>query len=550
MIANYFTLFHIARELNHEFAGQIIDEIFTQHKGELIFSFRSTSSVIIIGCEPSDNFIYMRSSFSRARRNSLNIFTALTEVKIEKINMHASDRQIHFLLNNRYSILVQMFGSKANVLLLNDKNELSDTFLKKTVIDSFIYKEFLGEKEINTEKFYLDFGEFTLINALKKIFPQFGSTLVQEVLVRSKLNGEQLIKDLEKWKTQNILETASLMINELLSKPAPRIYFSGDSPIQMAIIPLLHLSEHRTQTFDTVSNAVQAFRSYLWKDKNFVREKDQIRNIVERKYEHIDSSIKKILKEKDKSERYEEFEKYGKLLMAHLHLIKKGDKSVSIEDFYEAKGEVVEIPLDQNLTATKNAERYFEKARKLKHAIEEQQIRINELTCAQKDIAQLKEGVEEAATPEMLKYFIEKKQKTLLQYGLKLKKGGKIEKEVTIPFRIFTVDGGFQVWAGKSGENNDLLSTRYTAKNDLWFHARGVGGSHVVLKIGTGKGDVSKKAIEQTAGIAAYYSKMKNSKLVPVTMCEGKYVRKPKGALAGTVTVEREKTIFAEPGLP
>jgi predicted ribosome quality control (RQC) complex YloA/Tae2 family protein len=61
---------------------------------------------------------------------------------------------------------------------------------------------------------------------------------------------------------------------------------------------------------------------------------------------------------------------------------------------------------------------------------------------------------------------------------------------------------------------------------------------------------VSKQAIEQAAAIAAYYSKMKKSKLVPVAMCEGKYVRKPKGVPAGTVTLEREKTLFVEPGLP
>ena len=110
--------------------------------------------------------------------------------------------------------------------------------------------------------------------------------------------------------------------------------------------------------------------------------------------------------------------------------------------------------------------------------------------------------------------------------------------------------GGFQVWAGKSGENNDLLSTRYTKHNDLWFHARAVGGSHVVLKMGTGKGEVSKHAMEQAAAIAAYYSKMKGGKLVPVSMCEGKYVRKPRGAPPGTVRIEREKTLFVEPRLP
>ncbi|HEX9828963.1 MAG TPA: NFACT RNA binding domain-containing protein, partial [Bacteroidota bacterium] len=86
--------------------------------------------------------------------------------------------------------------------------------------------------------------------------------------------------------------------------------------------------------------------------------------------------------------------------------------------------------------------------------------------------------------------------------------------------------------------------------DDLWFHARGASGSHVVLKVGTANGNPSKLAIQQAAGIAAYFSKMKNAKLVPVAMTERKYVRKPKGVPAGTVTLEREKTIFAEPKLP
>ncbi len=158
--------------------------------------------------------------------------------------------------------------------------------------------------------------------------------------------------------------------------------------------------------------------------------------------------------------------------------------------------------------------------------------------------------MEEVVTEDDLHLFVKENQEELAKFGIKTKKSGHVKKEESLPFRVFTVAGGFQVWAGKSGENNDLLSTRHTAKNDLWFHARGVGGSHVVLKIGTGKGEVSKKAIEQAAAVAAYYSKMKNSKLVPVAMCEGKYVRKPKGVPAGTVTLEREKTIFVEPALP
>ncbi|MEK6571387.1 MAG: NFACT RNA binding domain-containing protein, partial [Bacteroidota bacterium] len=115
---------------------------------------------------------------------------------------------------------------------------------------------------------------------------------------------------------------------------------------------------------------------------------------------------------------------------------------------------------------------------------------------------------------------------------------------------VFTVTGGFEVWAGKSSENNDLLTMKYAKPNDLWFHARGGSGSHVVLKVGTGSGNPSKEAIEKAASIAAYYSKMKNATMVPVAYCERKYVRKSKGAPAGTVSLQHEKVLFVEPGLP
>jgi predicted ribosome quality control (RQC) complex YloA/Tae2 family protein len=91
---------------------------------------------------------------------------------------------------------------------------------------------------------------------------------------------------------------------------------------------------------------------------------------------------------------------------------------------------------------------------------------------------------------------------------------------------------------------------KHAKPSDLWFHARGSSGSHVILKVNTGKGEPGKKAKGQAAAIAAYYSKMKNATMVPVAMTEKKYVRKPKGAPPGTVVLEREKVIFAEPALP
>jgi predicted ribosome quality control (RQC) complex YloA/Tae2 family protein len=124
------------------------------------------------------------------------------------------------------------------------------------------------------------------------------------------------------------------------------------------------------------------------------------------------------------------------------------------------------------------------------------------------------------------------------------------EKEQLPPFRIFTVEGGFQVLAGKSSENNDRLTMSYAKPNDLWFHCHGSSGSHVVLRVNSASGKPTKKAIHQAASIAAYYSKMKGARSVPVAVTERKFVRKPKGAPPGTVLLERENVVFVEPKLP
>ena len=132
MITNYYTLFHIAVELNQEFSGRIVDEIFTQYRGELILSFRETPAVILVGCEPANNYIYARKTFARARRNSTDLFSEVHGMMIKKISIHPTDRQIYVRLKGGRELIVQLFGSKANILFVDTSGMVTDLFLKKS----------------------------------------------------------------------------------------------------------------------------------------------------------------------------------------------------------------------------------------------------------------------------------------------------------------------------------------------------------------------------------------------------------------------------------
>jgi len=117
-------------------------------------------------------------------------------------------------------------------------------------------------------------------------------------------------------------------------------------------------------------------------------------------------------------------------------------------------------------------------------------------------------------------------------------------------FRIFKLADGFEVWVGKDSSSNDLLSMKYTAQNDLWFHVRGASGSHTVLKIPEGAAEIPEENIKAAASIAAFYSKAKNAKIVAVAYTQAKNVEKYKGAKSGSVIIKSEKIVKVTPGIP
>jgi predicted ribosome quality control (RQC) complex YloA/Tae2 family protein len=126
----------------------------------------------------------------------------------------------------------------------------------------------------------------------------------------------------------------------------------------------------------------------------------------------------------------------------------------------------------------------------------------------------------------------------------------KRETAPRLPYREHVLSSGVTIFIGKDGADNDTTTFKHAKPYELWFHASQCPGSHVVLKFPDKKFQPSKEEIAETAAIAAYHSKARNSKTVPVIYTERKYVRKPRKAKPGLVTVEREKTVMVEPKKP
>jgi predicted ribosome quality control (RQC) complex YloA/Tae2 family protein len=122
-------------------------------------------------------------------------------------------------------------------------------------------------------------------------------------------------------------------------------------------------------------------------------------------------------------------------------------------------------------------------------------------------------------------------------------------EEPARPFRRYLVDGKWEVWVGRSNTENDELTHRAAHSRDIWLHAQGVAGSHVILRTGGHPERVPRPVLAKAAALAALNSKARHAGLVPVIHTERRYVRKPRKAPAGTAVCLQDQSLFVAPGV-
>jgi predicted ribosome quality control (RQC) complex YloA/Tae2 family protein len=558
MISNYYTLRFLAADLDQTIRGSEIKEVFCQSKNELLISLKTEfdERCLTVSCEPSMNYLFLRSQVNRARKNSVDVFRILCGRPIRSVTIQPADRELVLHCSGDLRLSVRMFGSKANVLLANDQN---------TVVDSFLNaKEFRGsilpqgprsaqEREWTLNEFQTklrSIGTILLPVAIKKLLPFFTTPLIREACFRSRISEQKVVAELSEKDVAQLFASCVAMLKELEESPRARIYSQAEIPPAFSIIPLAHLGSAEAELFDSVHDAIRVFVGKSRKQKSLLQEKESLLQFLIQGAEKAERTLQKMEKETEILQRAMEYERLGKLLMANLPSLQKGMKEVELEDVFSRDRLTVVIKLDPKLTPARNAEHYFDKAKKARAGMAEKLEYQDGVRERWEVLREFLDRVSDLQTYDQLAEFTAGARDQLKQLGYKGLPGEPGEKREEAPFRTFTVSGGFQVWVGKNSENNDLLTLKYARPNDLWFHARGSSGSHVVLRAGTGKGEPSRRALEEAAGIAAFYSKMKTARNVPVAMTERKYVRKPRGAPAGTVTIEREKLFFVNPKLP
>ncbi len=278
-----------------------------------------------------------------------------------------------------------------------------------------------------------------------------------------------------------------------------------------------------------------------------------------------------------------EWRRFGETLLAYARQVPARATSVSLPDPGDPT-RTLEIPLDPNAAAPANAARYFKRAAKGERGQRDVPPRI---TAVERELVEVRaklaahasatdDDTRDAAMLELerllflLGVTVREQVKappplTRRELGLPAPtaaarpgapttparpapRKGELPAKLT-PWRFRTREG-WDVLIGRTSEGNDHLTVHMARPEDYWFHAHGCPGSHVVLRRGKGPNEPSKATLDEVASWAAYHSKARTAGKVPVNWTLKKYVRKPRGAKAGLVYIEREKTILVRPAEP
>ncbi|KAL4552242.1 hypothetical protein Ndes2526B_g06467 [Nannochloris sp. 'desiccata'] len=324
------------------------------------------------------------------------------------------------------------------------------------------------------------------------------------------------------------------------------------------------------------SSPLRFMRSYYgWFESGneFEQAKQRVLKGVSNAVTRISKKIASLERQSSDPSVHEGTSHFADLIMANIHTIKPAASSITVEDWNT--GLDVTVPLDATKTAIECAKDYYKKARKQRRAVDQvaplleearQQLEyLQDTECMVQqlegkdvieDVAALRETESELVADGFMKASSDaalaekaagKARKAAKKTSKRQKNGGgNGNGEDGEGYRRYSSPSGFTVLIGRNSKQNDYLTTRMAQATDVWMHARGVPGAHVLLRVPPGK-EAADGDLQYTADLAAFFSRARSEGKLDVTVANPAHITKPKGAKPGQVLVKQEKVLIGMP---
>jgi len=374
-------------------------------------------------------------------------------------------------------------------------------------------------------------------------------------------------------KTEFIFASTLLGISRALASHSysgilddPKIYFAEDThgkPSDFHVLNLTGTAENtepfnvtpssnevpainlQSKKYSSISSCVSNFYKLRGNAGENKRLKTELSKLCTTKISKLSMKLNTLQSELDNALQGEKYKLYADVLNSHLHEIKIGQSIACFLNYNS--GEDISIPLDTTLSPAQNMQKYYTLYAKSKTAIAEKQKQIN-LTKMQVDF--LENTLSFISRAGSLAELEKIKEDLVSANYYKTRKTNPQKKRPSkhsVSPASFIDEDENKIFVGRNSKENEYIVSKIGGKNDIWFHAKDIPGSHVLLQCDSSPTD---DLITSVASIAAYYSKARESENVPVNYLKKKHLKKPNGAPPGFVIFTHNKTIYSSPHPP
>ena len=535
-----FFLHHMIEELRRELINGRIQKINQPFEQELVLQIRSNrqSHRLLLSAHPVFGRIQLtQTTFENPAQPSTFIMVLrkyLQGALIESIEQVENDRIVEITVSNKNEIgdhiqatlIIEIMGKHSNILLVDKSSHKILEVIKHVGFSQNSYRTLLPGSTYIAPPSTESLNPFTAKD--EKLF---------EILQTKELTAKNLQSLFQGLGRDTANELESILVSEKLSNfrnffsqaSKPFLTETSFSPVPFANRvgePFTNLSE----LLDTY------YRDKAERDRVKQQASELIRR-VENELQKNRHKLKKQEKELLATDNAEEFRQKGELLTTFLHQVPNDQYQVILDNYYT--NQPITIALDKALTPSQNAQRYFKRYQKLKEAVKY----LTELIEETKATILYLESVETVLNQAGLEEIAEIREELIQTGFIRRRQREKIQKRKK-PEQYLASDGKTIIYVGRNNLQNEELTFKMARKEELWFHAKDIPGSHVVI---SGNLNPSDEVKTDAAELAAYFSKGRLSNLVQVDMIEVKKLNKPTGGKPGFVTYTGQKTLRVTP---
>lgn len=478
-------------------------------------------------------------------------FERIIDISIEHLN-ELGDLCIKHLI-------VEIMGKHSNIIFCDNDYKIIDSIKHisaqissvREVLPGRDYKIPPSQDKISPLNLTKDYFEETICTKPLPVGKAIYTSLTglspltsEELCYRAAVDSNFSIQSLEAPARDALYQQLHLLVQAIKNKDyTPNIAYRGKEPLEFSSTPLTMYSHETVMEYPTISEVLETYYSAKNAHTRIRQKSVDLRKIVSTALERTSKKYDLQLCQLKDTEKRDKYKVYGELINTYGYNLEPNSKSLTCLNYYT--NEEITIPLDSGMSPSDNSKKYFAKYNKLKRTYEA----LTELTLETKAELQHLESVSNALDIALSENDLMEIKEELTQCGyIKRRYSGKKKKKIiSKPFHYISSDG-YHMYVGKNNFQNDELTFKFANGGDWWFHAKGMAGSHVIVKMGADK-ELPDRTFEEAGRLAAYYSKGRTAPKVEIDYTERKNLKKPPAAKPGFVIYHTNYSLLIEPDI-